>query len=84
MSTKRASRRTMSMDDLLKQKDLSVAQAARILDLSRQTVYRLIDENALVVSRRKTATMGVFVSTISVVNYARNVQLRNLPYKAAS
>ena len=71
------------MNDLLKQKDLSVAQAAQILDLSRQTVYRLIEENALSVSRRKTATMGVFVSTVSVVDYARKVQLRNLSLNAS-
>lgn len=70
------------MNELLKQKELTVAQVARVLDLSRPTVYRLIEENALAISRRKTATMGVFVSTISVVNYARNVQLRDLPYKA--
>jgi len=69
------------MNDLLKQKELTVAEAAQVLELSRQTVYKLIDETALTVTRRKTATSGIFLSTSSVVNYARNVQLRALPFK---
>lgn len=70
-------------NDLLKQKELSVAEAAQLLELSRQTVYKLIDEKALAVSRRKTATMGVFVSTSSVVDYMRKVQLREVPTRSA-
>ena len=66
------------MNDLLKRKELSVAQAAKVLDLSRQTVYKLIDEQALLVSRRKTATMGIFVSTSSIIKYIRDVQLRDI------
>lgn len=73
-----ASKDQMPMNKLLKQ-DMNVAEAAQMLGLSRQTVYKLIGENALTVSRRKTATMGVFVSTESVIRYMRNVQLRQLP-----
>lgn len=72
-----------SVNDLLKQPDMTVAEAAEVLGLSRQTVYRLIEENALTVSRRKTATMGVFVSTASVIAYMRDVQLRSVPVKTA-
>jgi DNA-binding XRE family transcriptional regulator len=69
------------MNELLKQDEMTVAEAAEVLGLSRQTVYRLIDENALVVSRRKTATMGVFVSTASILKFMRDVQLRHVPAK---
>lgn len=72
------------MSELLKQKELTVAEAAQVLELSNRTVYTLIEENALTVTRRKTALRGVFVSTSSVVNYARNVQLRNLSFKSSN
>jgi len=80
---KKLPQRKPDMSELLKKKELTVAEAAQVLELARPTVYRLIDENALTVTRRKTATMGIFLSTASVVNYARNVQLRNLSFKSS-
>lgn len=82
--TKRQPPRKPDMNDLLKKKELTVAEVAQVLELARPTVYRLIEDekSPLVVTRRKTATMGIFISTASVVNYARNVQLRNLPLKS--
>lgn len=71
----------VDVTELLKQAEMSVAEAAKVLELSPKTVYRLIDENALVVSRRKTATMGVFISTASILKFMREVQLRHIPAK---
>lgn len=75
-------KKEVNVTELLKQAEMSVAEAAKVLELSPKTVYRLIDENALVVSRRKTATMGIFVSTASVLKFMRDVQLRQVPVKA--
>ena len=84
MTKRTAPRDADKMNELLKQKELSVAEAAQVLELSRQTIYRLIEENALSVTRRKTATMGIFVSTSDVVRYARTVQLRSIPFKSSN
>ena len=81
MSPKPKKPEVTKMEKLLKKPDLTIAQAAQVLDLSRPTVYKLIDAGDIKITRRKTLTFGFFVSTESVVRYARDVQLRQLPYK---
>lgn len=69
------------MNDLLKQPDMTVSEAAEVLGLSRQAVYALIERNKITVARRKTERNGVFVSTESVIQFMRKDQLRQVPAK---
>lgn len=79
MSTVTAPKENERMSELLKKDEVSVAEAAELLGLSRQAVYTLIEQEDLDISRRKTAKRGIFVSIPSVVKYIKNVQLRHIP-----
>lgn len=63
------------MNELIAQKDLSVAQAAELLDVSEPTVYRMVDAKELDYWR-KTMRKGIRIYTSSVLNYIKTVQRR--------
>lgn len=68
-------RTSKSMDELLKQEDMSVAEAADVLRVSKVTVYELLKQKQLT-AWRKTATQGTRVYTSSVIKYIKEVQKR--------
>lgn len=65
------------MDELLRKKDLTVAEAAEMLDLSAPTVYRMVDAGDLDYWR-KTANSGIRIYTVSVLDYIKKVQGRSI------
>lgn len=77
MKTVATPRTIKPMDELLKQEDMSVIEAASVLRVSKVTVYDLIDQKKLTVWR-KTASKGTRVYTNSVLHYIKNVQGRSL------
>ena len=79
----KSQKRIDEMNELINKSELTVYEAATVLGLNPKTVYGLLDEMppALKITRRKTAKSGIFISTASVVSYARNVQLRDVPFK---
>jgi len=61
----------------LTQNDMSVPEAAKVLGVTEQTVYRLMDKGALSFWK-KTADRGARIYTSSVKDYIRNVQQRDI------
>lgn len=70
-------RANKSMDELLKQEDMSVAEAADVLRVSKVTVYELLKRKKLT-AWHKTETQGTRVYTSSVIKYIKDVQKRAL------
>ena len=69
------------MTDLLRKQDLTVSEAAQVLQISEPTVYRLVDGHELA-SWRKTANSGIRIYTKSVIEYIKNVQGREISAQA--
>lgn len=70
------------VDELLQRDELSVVDAASVLKVSRETVYKMIERGELTVSSRKTANRGTNVSTQSVKAFIKNIQKRPIPTRS--
>ncbi len=66
--------------NLLQKKELTVQEAANLLNLSRQTVYNMMLRGEIQESSRTTLASGVKVSTQSVIEFMRKTQ-RPVPSK---
>lgn len=77
-----SSKDIMPVDELLQKDELSVAETATALNVSRETVYAMIERGELKVSSKKTSARGKNISTRDVKSYIVNIQGRPLPGKS--
>lgn len=67
--------------NLLQKKELTVQEAANVLNLSRQTVYNMMLRGEIQESSRTTLASGAKISTQSVIEFMRKTK-RPVPSKA--